>query len=130
MVQRLLTAGGAPLAIDEGESFDMTVTLRDTKDNILDAAAVSTFTLTLFNDTTKAPTIINSRNAQDIQSANGTTISGGVATVRLDALDNVIAGTLDEIHIARIAFTWNDGQRTRTGKEDFRFTVRNLAAPT
>ena len=128
MVARLTTAAGVPLTVDEGNSVSLTVTLHDAQDNVVDAAAVATFTLTLFNDSSE-PTILNSRNAQNIQNANGCTIAGGVATVRLDALDNVLGGAADEFHIARIAFTWNDGTTTRAGAEDYRFKVLNVAAP-
>lgn len=107
--------------VDEGESFDLTVTLEDTAGAAVDPAAVTTFTLTLFDEVTGA--VLNSRNAQDIQNTNGCTISANVATVRLDALDNVLFGNEDENHVGRIAFSYNDGTTVRTGKGEFLFRV-------
>ncbi len=128
MPERLTTSAGLPIAIDEGESLNLKVTLRDTDDNIIDAASVATLTLTLFNESDNA--IINNWNDKNIKNANNATISGGVVTVRLDAADNPLVGTKNEYHVARIKFTWSDGTSTRTGLKEVRFLVRDLVTPT
>jgi hypothetical protein len=116
--------------IDAGESCDLIVTLTDMASTpaAIDPGAVATFTLTLYDELTLK--VINSRNDQDIQGANGTTIAANVATVRLQPADNVLVGTSEsEWHIARIDFTWPDGTQTRTGMGEARFSVQQAVTP-
>lgn len=134
MLRRLLDEQGQYVIRNQGSSFNLEVTLKDADGATVDAATVSTLTLTLFDR--ESATIINSRNAMNVQNANGGTISASILTVRLDAADNAFvddAGTAAtgdiEEHIARIIFTWSDGQTTRTGLNEVMFGIRKIASP-
>lgn len=118
-------------AVNEGQSFDLVLTPEDSSGAAIDANDLISLTLTLYDDATDG--VINGRNAQDVLGANGGTIeSDGTVTVRLDGSDNVIVGTVAEDglenHVARLEYTYNDGQQVRTGKEERLFAVRQLAS--
>lgn len=114
--------------VDEGESCNIITTLKDLADPAATITNVLTITLTLYDKETRS--IINSRNAQDINNANNSTFSSGVLTIELDASDNVISDTGRvpegglETHVAKVTYTWSDGDTTRTGIENFVFQVR------
>lgn len=121
------------LTVDQGESFNLLVTLRTPAGNIINASMVDTLTATLYNKDTSG--IINSRNNINVKNANGGTVDGsGILTMRLDPADNVIiSGSLAvgqlERHVIKFKFTWNDGTAVRTGIEERVFDVRKIAAP-
>lgn len=131
MTTRLLKANGLPLVVPQGASCNITGTLVGPSDAAIALANLATFTLTLLNKATGA--IINSRSAQDAKNANGHSVASDCAfTIELDANDNVIvvdvAAGQSEWHIARLAWTWSDGNSTRTGREDCEFRVEKLVA--
>ena len=138
MSSPLKSTAGAEVSYDEGESGDLTITLQDTSGTTIDASTVGTLTFTLFDQ--HSGIILNSRNDVSIKTtagstshSNGGTVStAGIVTMRLDAADNAIQSTnrSRETHIARVKFTWSDGQTTRTGITDKAFTVANLVTPT
>lgn len=120
------------LVVQEGESFNFTATFKDVSATpvALTKAQILTLTLTLYQDTT----IINSRDAVSVKDANGGTVTtAGVLTMKLDPADQAIvntskrAGTLEE-HVARLDWTWNDGQ-SRTGRAEYKFKVEKLSSP-
>lgn len=127
----LLDADGHAPAVQEGESCDITGTFQN-GDTAIAKSALGTVTLTLYDERTSE--VINSRNDQDILDANGGSITdAGVLTLKLQADDNVVCGSIaagrTEPHIARIKFTWTDGELTRTGIQEFRLRVEKLATP-
>lgn len=116
--------------VNEGQSFDFTITPTDPDGNTIDANNLASLTVTLYDDATNA--VINSRNGQNILGANGGTIEvDNTVTMRLDPADNVIVGSASEDetenHVARFEYTYNDGQQVRTGSEERLFAVRKLA---
>lgn len=115
------------IAIDSGASANIQGTLVDLTKTAI--SSVLTLTLTLFDEATS--TIINSRNADDVSGD----FNAGAIAIELDPLDNIIvdntlAANAIEYHIARIAWTWNDGDGTRYGTKEVRIAVRKLATPT
>ena len=123
----LKDADGRFRVVPEGGSCNIITTLKDLADPAATVTSVDTITLTLYDKTTRA--VINSRSAQNINNANNSTFSSGVLTIELDAADNVISDTgrvsegETEEHIAKVTYTWNDGDSTRTGIEEFSFLV-------
>ena len=126
MATKLKNASGEYVTIQAGESANLTGTLKDATGATL--LSVSTFTLTLYDNTTGA--IINSRKDQDVNNANGGTVTSGNYTVELDANDTAAVGDIaenkDQIRVARLTFTYNDGDSVRTGIEEFTFKVERL----
>ena len=127
----LVDAAGDVPAVQEGESCNITGTFQNGDDAVAKASLV-TVTLTLYDELTSA--VINSRNDQDILDDNGGSITAaGVLTLKLQAADNCVCGSIaagrTESHIARVKFTWTDGELTRTGIQEFRLHVEKLATP-
>jgi len=124
----LLNQDGKLAVVDQGESCTIVAELKLGDDA---QTSVSTLKLTLYNETTNA--VINSRNAQNVNGANGGSIDAdGILTMNLDAADNpIVDSTLGvgdlENHVARFTWTWTGG---RTGIQELRFRVRKLATPT
>ena len=126
----LKDASGKALVVQQGEDCDVVVSFADMTGAAILKAALATLTATLFDETTS--TTINSRSAQSVLDANGGTVtSGGVLTLRLGPLDNVIVGSVAvgdvERHVLRLAWTWSDGVQTRTGIEERVVSVERLA---
>ena len=125
MPTKLKDANGAFVKIQAGESCNLTGTLKDTSGV---AVTPATLLLTLYDETSGA--IVNSRNGQDVNGANGGTVVDGVYTIELDASDTAIMGNLatgsTQNRIARVAYTWDDGDSTRTGIEEFIFPVEKM----
>jgi len=126
MATKLKNASGEYVTIQAGESANLTGTLKDATGATL--LSVSTFTLTLYDNITGA--IINSRKDQDVNNANGGTVTSGTYTVELDANDTAAVGDIeennDQVRVARLTFTYNDGDSVRTGIEEFTFKVERL----
>jgi hypothetical protein len=124
----LKDADGAFRVVNEGESMNIITTLQDLADPAATVTTVTTITLTLYDKVTRS--IINSRQDQNINNANNSTFSSGVLTIELDADDSVISDTGrvsegdTEDHIAKVTYTWSDGNSTRTAIEEFLFKVR------
>lgn len=131
---RLRDADNSLVNIDEGESLNLQVTLKDVNDNTINAASVATLTFTLYDYATRA--IINAHNSTNVKDNGLGTIASNILTIRLEAADATIVSTdnipvgATEKHVGRVRFTWNDGVRTRTGGGEVQFGVRHLATPT
>lgn len=128
MATRLKDADGKYRVVNEGESMNIITTLKDLASPAATVTSVTTIVLTLYN--VRDESIINSRTAQDINNANSSTFSSGVLTIELDASDSVIVETdhvakgETEEHVAKVTYTWSDGNTTRTGIEEFIFEVK------
>lgn len=130
-MQWLLDGSGNKVIVDEGESLNLQVTLKDADGTTVNAANVSTLTFTLYD--LNSAGVINAWDDKDVKNANNATIASSILTIRLEAADNAIAGSAKvgdiEMHVGKVKFTWSDGTATRTGIEEVVFGVRNIAAP-
>lgn len=132
-VTKLLDSEGKFRVVKEGGSFNIVATLKDAGDPASTVTTVSTITLDLFDKATL--TTINSHSGTDINNANNASFSSGTLTVEFDPSDNTIVDTArvpegeKEEHIARITFTYSDGNTTRTGIEEFSFFVERAYTP-
>lgn len=130
MGKRLKDVSDGTVVVLEGESCNIKGTIKDA-----DGATVSsltTLTLTLYDKASDL--VINSRTNQNILNANGSSFSSGVFTIELDGSDSVIKGNglskgQTETHVARVTWTYSDGDSTRTGMEEYEFPVQKLASP-
>lgn len=97
----------------------------------IDGALVQTLTLTLFRRSDAS--IINSRNAQNINGVNGGSVSStGAFEMRLDPADNVLATqtVTKEQHGLVFVWTWLESAVTRTGAAEMTLPVVNLSTVT
>jgi hypothetical protein len=111
-------------------------TAKYTSDPLLDedgvyvpGAVITTATLTLYD--LKSGKIINSRNAQNVNQANGVTISSlGVVTWTMVPADNAIIDDrmATEVHVAVFDFRWDGG--TSRAVHEVRFLVKNIGMVT
>lgn len=115
------TGTGKEVTLQEGESADITFVPKDMTGAAILKANILTLTVVLYNFATKAA--INSRGPtpQNVLDANGGLVAtDGTLTLRLQAADNPIVGTLaagkTETHCLEFAWTWSDGVLTRTAK--------------
>ena len=119
MATRLKDSSGDFVTIQEGESCNITGTLKDTAGSTVTSPI--TFTISLLDESTGA--IVNIRKDQDVLPS----VAAGVYRVERGSSDTAIIGDLDEQttqnRIVRLKFTWNDGDSTRTGLEEFFFPV-------
>lgn len=124
-----VTISGVLAVVDEGESMNLVVNFHfDGQD--FSQAAILSLELTLYDLNTLQ--VINDRQDQDIKDANGGSLDAdGTLTLELDGDDNPVLaeeplpGWVEE-HVARIKWTWNDGDGIRTGIEEFKFGVRRM----
>lgn len=128
MTEILRDEYGEAMVFREGASGRINLTLRDETNTVFDANDCSSIILDLVDS---AGAAINSRVDLDVKDANiGTVESDGTLTIRLQPADNAISGSLDigeaEVHYIIIAFVWNDGVESRTGREMYAFKVQNL----
>ncbi len=111
----------------EGKTAKITAVIEDEDENGVALANLTTVTLTLFEDRSKA--IINSRNQTDIKNAGPGVISttGGNLTLTLtpDDMAILVASNDAERHVAFIEWTYSSG--TKSGGHEIAFTVTNLA---
>ena len=111
-------------------------TAKYTSDPLLDedgvtvaGSVLSTATLTLYDEKTK--TILNSRNAQNVNQANGVTISdAGVVAWTMTPADNAIVNDKlpSEVHVAVFDFRWDAG--VSRAMHEVKFLVKNLSMVT
>lgn len=90
---------------------------------------MSTATLTLYDERTK--TILNSRNAQNVNNANNVTISdAGVVEWTMQPADNAIVNDRlpSEVHVAVFDFRWDSG--TSRAVHEVKFLVKNIGMVT
>lgn len=131
----LKDSNGEDNFVQEGESANITATF-DFGGTQFNKAGIITLLFTLYEP--KSNTVLNNRDEQNVKDLNGGHLAtDGVLTLELDAADNVIVdadGQLEsgqaEQHIARLKWTWNDGDSVRTGLEELSFYVEKLAVPT
>jgi len=103
--------------------------LLDENGTAVDGSILTSATLTLYDQKTK--TILNSRNAQNVNQANNVAISAaGVVTWELVPADNAIVNDAlsQEVHVALFDFRW-DGGASRCMHE-VKIAVRNLGMVT
>jgi hypothetical protein len=112
--------------VPEGATRVLTLTFLDEFDAPIGSATLTTLKLTLYEEVTKA--IINSRTHQSILGVNGGSVSaGGVLTLNLGALDNVVKRVADgsvETHVALLEYTWDTG--TKANLVEIYFPVGNV----
>ena len=111
-------------------------TAKYTSDPLLDedgvtvaGSVLSSATLTLYDEKTK--TILNSRNAQNVNQANDVTISeAGVVAWLLRPADNAIINDRlpSEVHVAVFDFRWDSG--TSRAVHEVKFIVKNVGMVT
>lgn len=134
MTIELQDSNSQTVEVDEGESSNVTATFEFDGTAPFDKDALLTMLLTLYNKCDS--TVINGRDAENAKDANGHSISdAGVLTAEFDALDNIIVSSdvsvgQVETHVVKLAWTWSDGNTTRTGIEELEFHVKKLATPT
>tara|TARA_Y100001968_G_C19356678_1_gene717565 strand:+ start:579 stop:1211 length:633 start_codon:yes stop_codon:yes gene_type:complete len=123
MPTQLQNSSGEYVTVESGESCNLSGTLKAATGATV--TTITALTITLFDETTGA--IINSRDSQDVNGANGGTFSSGDYTIALDSADTTAVGELEDTksqnRIARIEFTYYDGDSTRKGIEEFFFPV-------
>ena len=125
MPTKLKDSAGEFVRIQAGESCNLSGTLTDTAGA---AVTPATLTLSLFDYATGV--IVNGRKDQNILNQNGGSVTAGVYTLELDPADTAIVGELaagsSQDRVARLSYTWDDGDSTRTGIEEFTFPVERL----
>ncbi len=133
---QLNDTGGQSVTVDQGESLDLQVTIKDADGNTIDAAstAVTAITFTLYDYATNA--VINSRNSTDVKDNGIGAIASSLLTVRLTTVDNTIVSTAtvpvgqSEKHVGRVNVTYNDGTASRVEIQETQWGVIHLATPT
>lgn len=87
---------------------------------------LDTLVLTFYNRADKS--IINSRDAQDVDNANGVTVVAGVVTWPMTTLETIIVDDtlVHEYHIALWQWTYSPAAATLSGKHETRMRVANL----
>ena len=130
MKTQLKNTSGEYVTINDGESCNLSGTLKDTGGVTI--TTISALKLTLLDETTGA--IINSRDDQDINGANGGTFSAGTFTVELDGADTAAVGEVNDGNtqnrVARLSFEYSDGDTTRKGIQEFFFPVYKMKTTT
>tara|TARA_Y100000401_G_scaffold22789_1_gene15381 strand:+ start:221 stop:853 length:633 start_codon:yes stop_codon:yes gene_type:complete len=123
MPTQLKNSAGDYVTINSGESCNLSGTLKDTAGATI--TSISTLKLTLFDESSGA--IINSRKNQDVNGANGGTFSSGTFTIELDGSDTTAVGDIEDTktqnRIARIQWSYSDGDSTRTNEQEFYFPI-------
>ena len=128
--ERLKDSAGAESIVLEGASHNIIGTLKDLNDPTATVTAVTTLLVEIY-DEDSGDTLVAE---EDANNANGHSFAAGLVTIEVDPSDNAIKhpenvarGCL-EWHVCLVTWTWNDGNTTRTGKKEFRFPVKRLAA--
>ena len=100
--------------INEATTGRYTATLYDETGAVIDGAALTTLTLTLYDVATNA--VINSRSSQNVLNENGVAVtSDGTLTWTIAKEDTVIVGRrLRERHAALFVGTWASGVKKFT----------------
>ena len=103
--------------------------LTDEDGSVVPGSVLSSATLTLKDEKTR--TVINSRNAQNVNQANGVTISDlGIVTWLLVPADNPIVTDrlTQEVHVATFDFRWDAG--ASRAMHEVKILVNNVGAVT
>lgn len=102
-----------------------TGTLTDSVGDAVPLAAISTLTLTLFDQQTGQ--ILNSRDSQDVKNANNVTVAAtsGLLTWQLQPADTAIIDGAKAVERHLALFTWTTA--TQTGRHVVNIDVTNLA---
>lgn len=123
----LKDANGVAALFEEGSSSNIVGTFVDFAGEQIDKEAIISLELTLFDYHTNK--VINDREEQDILDDNDGLVSDeGELTLRLGPEDNIVNNDTkeEELHAARLVWTWNDGEADRTGIKEVIFGVKNL----
>lgn len=121
MASRTTLSDGVP----EKTTARLTAVLKDEADAVVGSAALTTLTLTLYDERTGA--ILNLRNQQSVLNANGGAVdANGNLTMTLAVADNAIQNTdlKREMHVALFEYTWSAG--AKAGRYEIAFPVDNL----
>lgn len=118
---------GRPLVVDEGESLDLFVTFRSSAGVTIAPTTMATIVLTVERHATGV--VVNSINEVDVKDAGRGTIDGNTLDVRLDGTDTGLSGTRDELHVATVKATYNDGVAIRTSIHKGMYWVRSATLP-
>lgn len=118
---------GKPLEFDAGESGDIFATFKDSGNAVVAPSSMATITLTIKR--LKDGAVVNSIEDTDIKDADRGTINGNTLEIRLGPNDTVLGGDRDELHVAIVKTTWNDGVATRSGIECGQYWVRSQVLP-
>ena len=111
--------------VNAGTTPKYTANLVDEDGVAIDAASLTTFTITVINLRTGA--VINSRNRQNALNVNNVTISaGGLVTWSIQAAD--LPSTQEEFFHVVFEWTWNAG--AKAGWHDFALKVIPVPRPT
>jgi hypothetical protein len=103
--------------------------LKDEDGAVVSGTILSSATLTLKDEKTR--TIINSRNAQNVNQANGVSISNlGIVSWLLAPADNTIVNTSlpQEVHVATFDLRWDAG--ASRAMHEVKILVNNISAIT
>lgn len=103
--------------------------LTDENGDVVSGAILTAATLTFYDQ--KTGIIINSRNQQNVNQANGVAIANtGVVTWTLDPADNIILNDRlsQEIHVAVFDLRWDGGAKRAV--HEFRVAVNNIGKVT
>jgi len=116
--------------IAEETTAQYSAILKDEDDNVIPAASLASFTLTLYVKDVGGTTIINGRDGQDVLNANNVVVDAfGAVLWTMQVADNAIQNSaLDyERHYALWEFTWTrGGGGTGLGRHEVVFIIRNL----
>lgn len=115
-------------AIKEGTTPKYTATIKDENGTAVPQADLTTITLTLYNLSSTARDIINSRDAQSVNNTNNVEINAtsGLLTWSMQADDTVIIDSNKRVerHRALFIFTWDSG--AKKGIHEVDFDVENI----
>jgi hypothetical protein len=124
----LKTSDGAQLIVAEKTTLLITATLLDEVGDPVQAAMLSTLTLTLYNRDSVAKEIINSLSAVNILNTGRGTVhaTSGLLSITLQPDDNAMVDTATDLewHRALIQGTYAGG--TKAFKYEIDVQVRNL----
>jgi hypothetical protein len=100
--------------LNEQTTGRYTATMYDETGATIDGTAMTTLTLTLYDNRTGS--IINSRSAQNVKNANGVTLAAsGALTWTISTSDSVMVGRAGrERHTALFIGTWDTGSKKFT----------------
>ena len=109
--------------LSEGESAVYQAQLKDENGDIV--SSVESLKITLYSIDDPTFPIINFRNNQDINGANGGLIASGVLTLQLGAADNVILDQKRNREIHRMLLQWVWAGGLKQGNHEVTIVVIN-----
>ena len=114
--------------VPEGATLRYTARLTDERNLPLSSQAMMTMTLTLYDLSGSAQTILNEVDGIDIlNTGRGTLDTQGVLVVTLSPEDNPIVDDRRKRERHLMLFEWTFDGGNKTGRHEVEFVVRNLA---